>query len=79
MMQRLILAALLLGLLLAPLETFGILKKGTEQFSEVVSSSEAQVLLVKVKAGLPDLGARVSNFLNGLFPKLDLKKVKPAE
>ncbi|OGC56105.1 hypothetical protein A2797_01950 [candidate division WWE3 bacterium RIFCSPHIGHO2_01_FULL_48_15] len=77
-MQRLILAALLLGLLLAPLETFGVLKKGTEQLSEVISSSEAQVLLTKVKAELPGLGARVSGFLNGLFPKLDLsvKKVQ---
>lgn len=77
-MQRLILAALLLGLLLAPLETLGILKKGTQQLGEIISSSEAQVLLVKFKAELPGLGARVSGFLNGLFPKLDLK-VKTAE
>lgn len=72
-MQRLILAALLLGLLFAPLETLGVLKKGTEQLGEVFSSSEAQVLVAKVKSELPGLGARVSDFLNGFFPKLDLE------
>lgn len=72
-MQRLILAALLLGLLLAPLQTLGILKKGVDQLGEVISSPEAQVLTTKVKAEFPSFGAGVSNFLNKLFPQLELK------
>jgi hypothetical protein len=68
--KRLILAVLLLGLLLLPLETAGILRKGAKQFKEIVSSTEAQVLVTKIKAGLPNLGARVSELIRNLFPPL---------
>lgn len=68
--KRLILAALLLGLLLAPLEMSGIMKRGIVQLGEVVSSKEAQVLVTKIKTGLPNLGARVSEIVSKLFPQL---------
>jgi len=68
--KRLILAVLLLGLLLAPLEMSGVIKRGMVQLGEVVSSKEAQVLVTKIKAGLPNLGARVSEIVSRLFPQL---------
>lgn len=72
--KRLILAALLLGLLLAPMEMMGILRKGAKQFSEIVSSQEAQVLVVKIRAGLPKLGARVSELIQKLLPPASLEQ-----
>lgn len=68
--RRLILAALLLGLLLAPLEMFGVIRKGVDQLSEVISGEEAQVLVTKIKTGLPNLGARVSELIRELLPQL---------
>ena len=64
----LILAALLLGLLLAPMEMLGVLRKGTEQLGEIVSSQEARVLVTKIGAELPNLGARVSELVQKLLP-----------
>lgn len=72
-MRRLILVILLLGLLLAPLEMSGVLRKGMIQFGEVVSSKEAQVLVTKIKTGLPNLGARVSEIIRKLFPHFEIK------
>jgi hypothetical protein len=71
-MKRLIIAALLLALILAPLQTLGVLKKGGEQAQDVVSSSEAQSLFSKIKAELPGLGEKVSNFLARLFPQFNI-------
>jgi len=68
--KRLILAALLLGLLLAPMEMFGLLRKSAEQAGEIVSSPEARVLIMKVKAELPNLGARVSKLVDDLLPPM---------
>lgn len=68
-----ILAVLLLGLLLAPLEMSGVIKRGMVQLGEVVSSKEAQVLGAKIKAGLPDFGARVSELIRRLFPQFEIR------
>lgn len=71
-MKRIIAAALLLALILAPLETFGILKKGREQVQDVVKSSEARSLASRIKAELPGLGEKISVFLTRLFPKFNI-------
>jgi len=72
-MRRLIIAALLLGLLLAPLEMLGFLRRGTEQVGELFQSSETQVLLSRMKIELPNLGEKVSSFFSELFPRFDLR------
>jgi len=72
-MRRLILVAILLALVLAPLEMTGVIKKGTAQLGEVVSSKEVQALVVKIKTELPSLGARITKALRGLFPQFEIK------
>jgi hypothetical protein len=63
--------ALLLCLLLAPLELLGVLQVAVDQAKEVVSSSEARVLGAKVVAELPTLGARISEFLRSILPPIN--------
>ncbi len=71
-MRRLIIAALLLALILAPLETLGVLKKGGEQLNDVVDSSESQSLISRAKAELPGFGKKVSDFIAKLFPQFNI-------
>lgn len=77
-MRRIIIAALLLGLILAPLETLGILKRGGEQVKEIASSTEARSFTEKFKIELPKLGEKVSDLFKKLFPNLEIgvKEVK---
>lgn len=71
-MRRIIIAVLLLALVLAPLETLGVLKRGKEQLLEVAGSSETRSLVGKFKIELPSLGEKVSNLLAKLFPNLEI-------
>lgn len=71
-MRRIIIAVLLLALILAPLETFGVLKRGREQLGEAIRSSEAQALVTKFKIELPSLGGKISDFLAKFFPNLNI-------
>lgn len=71
-MRRLIIAALLLALILAPLETLGVFKKGGEQVQDVVDSSETQSLISKIKAELPGFGEKISDFIAKLFPQFNI-------
>jgi len=71
-MRRLIWVVLILALILAPIELFGFLKKSADQVKNVADSPEAQSLVEKFKAELPNLGARVNALLKQLFPKLNI-------
>lgn len=71
-MRRIIIAILLLALVLAPLETLGVLKRGREQLGEAIRSSEAQALVAKFKIELPSLGEKVSGFFAKFFPNLNI-------
>ncbi len=71
-MKRLIIAALLLALILAPLKTLGFLKRGGEQLDDVVESSEAQSLFSRIKTELPGFGEKVSDFIAKLFPQFNI-------
>jgi len=71
-MQRLIVAVLLLALILAPLETLGVLRKGGEQLKEVTSSSEAQSLAGRFREELPKFADQVSQFFAKIFPDLEI-------
>jgi len=71
-MHRLIIAVLLLALILAPLETFGVLKRSGEQLKEVAGSSEARSLTVRFKDEFPKFADRVSQFFAKIFPDLEV-------
>ncbi|NIT04375.1 hypothetical protein GTO10_05710 [Candidatus Saccharibacteria bacterium] len=71
-MRRIIIILFLLALVLAPLETLGVLRRGTEKTREVAGSSETQTFVEKLKTELPKLGEKVSGLLSRLFPKLNI-------
>ena len=71
-MKRLILVVLIIAAILAPLELFGFLKKSADQVKDVADSPEAQSLVERFKAELPNLGEKVNALLKQLFPKLNI-------
>lgn len=77
-MRRLILAILFLALILAPLETLGLLRRTSEHVKGVAVSGETQTLVEKVKAQIPKWGEQVTDFFAKIFPSLEVK-VKPVE
>jgi len=77
-MRRLFAVVILLALVLAPLETLGILRRGAEQAKEVAGSVEARSFLDKVKDKLPEVSTRVKDFFGKLWPSLEVE-VKEVE
>ena len=62
----------IIAAILAPLELFGFLKKSADQVKDVADSPEAQSLVERFKAELPNLGEKVNALLKQLFPKLNI-------
>ncbi|KKW05786.1 MAG: hypothetical protein UY40_C0008G0013 [candidate division CPR1 bacterium GW2011_GWC1_49_13] len=77
-MRRIIAVIILLALVLAPLETLGILRRGAEQAKEVAGSVEAQSFLDRMKDKLPQLSEQVKSFFSRLWPSLEVE-VKSVE
>lgn len=71
-MRKIIVGLVLLALILAPLETLGVLKRGTQQVKAAAGSPEVQSLVEKFKVELPSLGGKVSDLLAKLFPNLEV-------
>lgn len=71
--RRLIWVALLLAVILAPLETTGVLRRGYGQLKTLAAGAEAQSLVSKFKIELPKLSSTILGLLSKLFPKLEVK------
>jgi len=68
-MRKLIIIAILLVAILAPLEMLGFLRRGFDQIESLASSSEVQNLVSKFKIELPNLGDSLSNIFSRIVPK----------
>ncbi|OGC38610.1 hypothetical protein A2V54_01970 [candidate division WWE3 bacterium RBG_19FT_COMBO_53_11] len=60
-------------MILAPLETMGILRKGFDQFKTITASAETQSLVSKFKIELPKLSSSISDILAKFLPWLEVK------
>lgn len=76
--RRLIWVAIILALILAPLETMGLLRKGYDQLQTLAGSPESRSIVSKFKVELPKLSDSIVDLLQRLFPKFEVgvKEVK---
>ncbi|OGC60076.1 hypothetical protein A2890_01120 [candidate division WWE3 bacterium RIFCSPLOWO2_01_FULL_53_14] len=70
--RRLIWVAIILALILAPLETTGLLRRGYDQLRTLAASSESQSIVSKFKVELPKLSESIVDLLQRLFPKFEV-------
>ena len=63
---------MLLAVILAPLETMGLFRRGFDQLRTLAGSSETQSIVTKFKFELPKLSESLTNLLQRLFPQFEV-------